>query len=667
MDYQTALNYALGQLGIANGDEIDVLRSIPGINTGTETLTGFANQINGNPSLVSSLPSYYAPILQYLNMGQQSDVQATSPVPASSRPDRLSQTRPAVTRTEGTTFPNLNTRSGVPSLAVDPPVTSSSAINPYNYNQVGQSVQSGSNPATNARIMTQQYAGSGTSGNTSNMTLPTTNNFRQTSNITPVNSTNTTVPTLGMGTQNTYNPTPYSNASDSNGFLNSSGGFAYDMLPGMFNYMMQYLGSGMNQSSGNSNAMNQFVNNSVTSGYPSGMSQYLQDMTGYLGSGQTQYGTNMQNAAGNTANYLANGQTYQTDLQRQVGNTLSQLIAGSGLSPAYVSALTQDILQPGLQNLEGELNRMGGGVVAPTSGLQMELKNDMMSDFNNQLVRTGFENLSNFLNQATQSEGQNFNQTLNTANLQGNLGNQAISNALNATAQGGNLLSNYMSAANQAQANQNQYTLGLANQYGNLTSDYLRAYLADQAIKNQNKQSSNASLGSGLASILGALLSGGNSSGTGTGTGSSTSSGGGGNIVQLIKDIFGAITGNKTGNTSTGTGTTNPTGGLPTGVVGTNVIDDPAIWNTLPAYYDLLDVMGIIDPSLGITSPGVFDNSWENLLNQSGIYGENVPVDWGSLFSEQPSTYQYYDTYYDTSGVDDWMNYMLSMYTLGEG
>lgn len=119
---------------------------------------------------------------------------------------------------------------------------------------------------------------------------------------------------------------------------------------------------------------------------------------------------------------------------------------------------------------------------------------------------SGQQNLGNYLSQGTSAGATGFNQGLNLAGLQGNMGQNAMQNAFNAMSQGGNLLNQYLGAGLGLQGNQQQYASNLSNQYGNLTSDYLGAYMGDQKMKNDLAISKNEAMGGGASNILKSLL-----------------------------------------------------------------------------------------------------------------------------------------------------------------
>jgi len=177
---------------------------------------------------------------------------------------------------------------------------------------------------------------------------------------------------------------------------------------------------------------------------------------------------------------------------------------------------------------------MGGGVVAPSSGLQQELLRRNESDFNNDLIMSGLNNLNNYISQANTLGGQTFGQGLNLAGLQSGMGQNAIQNALNAygtnqlglnalttanqlaynplytgsnmvnsaTGTGNTLLNQYMSGLLGLQGNQQNYALGLGSQYGNLLSNYLNSYNQSQALQAATEGENQSWIGNLIGNLL---------------------------------------------------------------------------------------------------------------------------------------------------------------------
>lgn len=398
-----------------------------------------------------------------------------------------------------------------------------------------------------------------------------------------VSNQGVTAPVLNTGSATTYNPTPWASTDTSNGFLNSSGGFAYDMLPGMYNYLMQYLSGNANQSSGVNQALTGYLGSNLTSQYPTDMSNYLQQMINTLGGGQLEFGTGQQGNAANTAANLAGGQGISTPIQQQATNQISQMLSGSGLTPDYINAVVQDVLKPALENNYGISNQMGGGVGEMSSGLPAELARRTTSDFTNQLIQQGYNNINNLLGQGLAAGGQSFGQGLNLAGLQGNLGQVGISNANAAMSQGQNLLGQYLNSLLGLQGNAQNYTTALTGQYGNLAQGLLSNKTASEAEAKSQASNKAATIGNILGSLLGGA----------TGT-----SGAGGALpiqkaIDWIKGLFG---GNADANAAIQDSALNP---------------DTSIWNIISSI-----------PNTGISSENLSDyfNSdelWNSLFGDS--------------------------------------------------
>lgn len=536
--------------------------------------------------------------------------------PTQTQPQRITTGRPETTRTGVATTQSALTRGQMPQLAVDPSLTATATPTPV---PATTSAMGTANP--NARRMTSLIGSAGASTGL----MPST----------------AAIPTLGSSGQTGYDPQAWSTQNTTNPFINSSGGFAYDALPGMYNYLMQYLGENANLSSGVNNALTQYLGQNLTSDYPQQMSEYLQQLIGGLGSGQMQFGTDQQTNAANQLAALTGGQGTSTPIQQQVQNTLSQLIGGSGLSPEYVAAAQESILKPALENTYGTANNMAGGVGELSSGLAQELARRTQSDFSNQLIQTGYENLSNFLNQGNVAGATSYNQGLNLANLTGDMSQNAINNTLNSMSQGQNLMGTLLNSLLGLQGNAQNYTTALTGQYGNLAQGLLSNKTAGEA----NSAATSANKASTIGNLLGSIASGITGGSGGSGASSNLSS-----AWNAIKKLLGI------GDDVPFAAPQNPdqpTGGSINDIISGIPFQDMDLYNQLN------EIMG---GTGNYIAGNVNDFDWNSLLEQSGITGGNTAVDWGSLFSDQPSTYQYYDTTYDSQGLDDWLNYMTNMF-----
>lgn len=363
--------------------------------------------------------------------------------------------------------------------------------------------------------------------------------------------------------------------------------------------------------------------------YPKGLTEYLQQMINQIGSSQGQYGTNMQNNAATVTNNLQGGTGISTPIQTQVTDQISKMLSGSGLTDDYVNAMRQSVLKPSQDDLAGTLNRMGAGVAAPSSGLMQEINRRNEEAFNNQLIRSGYENYNNLLTQGMNAGSQSFAQGLNLANLQGNLGQNAMQNLL---------------ASN--------------NQAGNLLSDYMRTYLADQAIQVELQKAKNSSLGSSLGNLIPALL--------------------------------GALLGNKGASQPTAPGAqpgasktpTAPSIGSPSNYPG--ISNDPSIWQGMPqapneafnwdALIGILPQLPSVDTSVSYPgldtgwSSGLPSNYWDDIFSQAptadidmgmtDYYNMTTPYqvpDWSSLYQEPQFSLEGYSAPFELGYLEQTM------------
>jgi hypothetical protein len=474
-----------------------------------------------------------------------------------------------------------------------------------------------------------------------------------------VSNPGTTVPPLTTGSNTAYNPTPFApNSTGGGGFIDSSGGFTYDNLPGMWNYLMQYLGENANQSSGVNNALTGFLGSNMTSQYPSGMSDYLQQLISTLGGGQLAYGTGMQGNAANTTGNLAVGQGTSTPIQNQATNAISQAISGGGLNPQYVQAMVNSVLKPALEDNYGISNQMGGGVGEMSSGLPAELARRTTSDFTDQLIKSGFENYNNLLGQGMNAGAQSFGQGLNLAGLQSNMGQQGISNTNAAMNQGQNLLGQMMQGLLGLQGNAQNYTTALSGQYGNLASNLLSNKTNSELVKSQQAQDKAGS----IASLLGKIASG---------VAGSGGSGGSSNLpiqsaIDAFKKLLG-IGGNKEGEQAIKDSANDPfttildiVKNIPTGggdLAGTFTDD---FWNSL--------FEGTTGNSIDFSSYDPNAWTWDNITNQQEpVFNTNW--DDFSINSELfpvVDNYQSYPGMADLAGYGDTYSFINGLYNYPE-
>jgi len=613
------------------------------------------NPINQTPQVAAAAPSV-SPVVQPMT-------RATAPTTTRTLGQRAGATSPSTAPTRAMT------PTSMPGVQSTPMVTTANKFN--------------SNPSNRMTSLIGS-AGTGVNASTNYSATPTNpSNVAANPVSTPaVASGNVTVPTLGANGQTGYDPQAWSSTSTTNPFINSSGGFAYDALPGMYNYLMQYLGQNANLSSGVNNALTSYLGQNLTGDYPQQMSEYLQQLIGSMGSGQMEFGTNQQANAANQLGALQQGQGTSTPIQQQVQNTLSQLIGGSGLSPEYMAAAQESILKPALENAYGTANNMAGGVGELSSGLSQELARRTTSDFNNNMIQTGYNNLSNFLNQGNTAGATSFGQGLNVASQTGDQAQNALNNTFNSMSQGQNLMGTLLNSLLGLQGNAQNYTTALTGQYGNLASNLLGNKTASDASANANATNKASNIGSTLGNILGSLLGGksgstGSNSGTGSNVNLPTS------IQDILKGIFGggANYGNPAPLNDPNAPNTNGVDPTLSDITEVPLGDVTPPDNVNANVYDTYDqwlinqILNSDQGNLGsyiwnnIQTPGSgFDTNWldqgsSDMFQQDptqyattldDLFGWNNYTGNTDMISSQPSTYQYYDWQYPYSDYQDW-------------
>ena len=107
------------------------------------------------------------------------------------------------------------------------------------------------------------------------------------------------------------------------------------------------------------------------------------------------------------------------------------MLQTGGMSPDYVAAMQRQVLDPAQQQMTGQVNQLAGGGSLLTSPEYQELLRRNQQNFTDTLLTQGTQNMSNYLGLANTANANNYNQGLNTASLQGQLGQQGISNTLN--------------------------------------------------------------------------------------------------------------------------------------------------------------------------------------------------------------------------------------------
>jgi hypothetical protein len=96
---------------------------------------------------------------------------------------------------------------------------------------------------------------------------------------------------------------------------------------------------------------------------------------------------------------------------------LTNIMQGAGVSPEYVQAARETVFDPSMEAFRGQINRRGGGVVDPNSGLALELERRAERDFMNQMIMAGQQNIPQYLQLGLGAGQQGFGQALDTARL----------------------------------------------------------------------------------------------------------------------------------------------------------------------------------------------------------------------------------------------------------
>jgi hypothetical protein len=223
-------------------------------------------------------------------------------------------------------------------------------------------------------------------------------------------------------------------------------------------------------------------------------------------------------------------QFYSQILQQGVpGQTqIENMIKGGGVSPEYVQAMRERVLQPTQEALSAQLNRQGGGAVSPQSGLFQEMQRRNERDFNNALIATGYQNMlgafgaipqamapftgqmgglaSDLLSQGLNRYNVGSTQGLNALNTIAGLAYQPLTTGANllstATGQGQNYLQNYLSQMLSGLGQEQNFALGTGGQISGLTADMLRAYLQNLAITQNAEMAQQQAIGGAFGNII---------------------------------------------------------------------------------------------------------------------------------------------------------------------
>lgn len=229
---------------------------------------------------------------------------------------------------------------------------------------------------------------------------------------------------------------------------------------------------------------------------------------------QAGLGQNLSQSGGDLLQLLASGGGIpSTGIQGDVTNTLSQLIQGGGLTPEFVQAQRNLVLDPSKEALMGQLNQLAGGQAELTSPQFQELLRRHERDFNDQLLSQGFQNMPTYLSQGLQAGGQQFGQGLGLGQALTGAGGQGINSALasfgavpNAAypyaALGGNLSSNLLNQSLGRFGTGGQLGLQSLNTQGSLLPSML-GFATDLSTgaADRNTQLMNSILGGQLGGI----------------------------------------------------------------------------------------------------------------------------------------------------------------------
>ena len=259
---------------------------------------------------------------------------------------------------------------------------------------------------------------------------------------------------------------------------------------------------GQNMLGGNgSYGLTDFYNQLLNQGLPN------QSLINSLAPSQSTYGQNMQGGAQQSIqNLLSGGQAGgQSALGNQTSQTLQQMLQTGGMSPDYVAAMQRTVLDPAQQQMTGQVNQLAGGGSLLTSPEYQELMRRNQQNFTDTLLTQGQQNMNNYLGQANTANTQNYNQGLNTASLQGQLGQQGISNTLNSYGVGSSAPAVY---TGQAAGLSNDLLSQALSGYmgtgtmGNQTNANAQNMLSQSTTAGQNLLNSNLNTQSGLNSNL---------------------------------------------------------------------------------------------------------------------------------------------------------------------
>ena len=90
----------------------------------------------------------------------------------------------------------------------------------------------------------------------------------------------------------------------------------------------------------------------------------------------------------------------------------SEMLDQGGLTKDYVQAMTDLVLEPELEETDRKFNKSVRGEAAADSGLAAELSRRTKKDFNNQLLKTGYENYADALDRGGKFGQQTYDQEL---------------------------------------------------------------------------------------------------------------------------------------------------------------------------------------------------------------------------------------------------------------
>lgn len=120
----------------------------------------------------------------------------------------------------------------------------------------------------------------------------------------------------------------------------------------------------------------------------------------------------LRRASGITPRLLYQTPSGASPIQNKSIERSSEMLDQGGLSSDYVKSMRDLILEPELEETERKFNKNVRGEAAADSGLAAELNRRTTRDFNNTLLRTGYENYSDALDRGGKFGQQTYDQDL---------------------------------------------------------------------------------------------------------------------------------------------------------------------------------------------------------------------------------------------------------------